>query len=89
MGSRQTVIRSVIATNSAAVFQKAPYAPPAGSRLAGICHPGGVPLPVTVRSKANSGWLRAELWPDAVLSVEGQAKGPVSVRVIRIRVWVP
>jgi hypothetical protein len=54
----------------------------AGNRVAGICHPGGVPLPVTLRSKINTSWLRAELWPDAVVCVEGAAHGPVSVRVI-------
>jgi len=54
----------------------------AGSRLSGIAHPGGVPRPLTAGPVNNSAWMRAELWPDTVVYLEGQPNGNAAVHVV-------
>ena len=53
----------------------------AGSRLAGITHPGGLPRPVTAEQGSPKPWMRAELWADTVICVQGQAKDNAAVQV--------
>lgn len=61
----------------------------AGSRLAGLAHPGGLPGPLTPRpspavGRGESGapWVRIEFWPDAVLLLRGDAAGKIDVQVV-------
>lgn len=55
----------------------------AGSTLAGILHPGGLPRPIGSDARETSaGWQRVELWPDAVVCLCGSPAKGVRVHVI-------
>lgn len=53
----------------------------AGSRLAGLGHPGGLPVALSGAEKALP-WSRIEFWPDAVLFLRGNAQGQTQVQVV-------
>jgi hypothetical protein len=53
----------------------------AASRLAGITHPGGVPRPVNAEPASRSLWMRAELWADTVICLQGHVQGGAAVQV--------
>jgi hypothetical protein len=53
----------------------------AGSRLAGLGHPGGLPFCLNTAEKPAS-WARIEFWPDAVLLLRGDALGKTLVQVV-------
>jgi hypothetical protein len=53
----------------------------AGSRLAGLGHPGGLPICLSGTDKPST-WSRIEFWPDAVLLLRGEAQGQTSVQVL-------
>ncbi|MCS6852986.1 MAG: hypothetical protein NZ700_17660, partial [Gemmataceae bacterium] len=52
----------------------------AGSRLVGLCHPGGLARPITL--PAEEPWQRVELWPDAIVLVHREPGQPAQVAVI-------
>ena len=43
----------------------------AGGRLSGMSHPGGLPRPLCLPPDKQEAWQRVELWPGAVICVEG------------------
>jgi hypothetical protein len=53
----------------------------AGSRLAGLGHPGGLPFHLSGSDKTAS-WSRIEFWPDAVLLLRGDSQGQTLVQVL-------
>lgn len=52
----------------------------AGSTLAGICHPSGLPRSVT--RKPDASFARIELWPDAVIGIRQESHGPLELHVM-------
>jgi hypothetical protein len=54
----------------------------AGAKLAGLTHPGGLPVPLMPGDPSPAVWQRCELWPDAIICVHGAAGGQPRVAVI-------
>ncbi len=54
----------------------------AGSRLAGLGHPGGVPVALGDDAKSAQRWARMEFWPDAVMLVRRETGGAFPVQVL-------
>lgn len=54
----------------------------AGSRLAGLCHPGGLPRSLTPEDDAKTSWQRVELWPDVIVCLHGEPGQPPKVHLI-------
>jgi|GEM_PF-2142548 len=55
----------------------------AGGKLAGICHPGGVPRPLSAQGQAGErAWRRLEAWDGNFVWLEGDARGEVRSRVL-------
>jgi Tfp pilus assembly protein PilN len=52
----------------------------AGGKLVGIGHPAG--LPRSLRTPPDGRWQRIELWPDAVVCLHRDARGPMHVHVV-------
>ena len=44
-----------------------------GGRLLGMSHPGGLPRPLCLPPEGQETWQRVELWPGAVICIEGGA----------------
>ena len=53
------------------------------ARLAGVAHPGGLPLASWKEEKAAGEWRRIEVWDQVIFSVRGSAEGAVETRLIR------
>ncbi len=53
-----------------------------GGRLLGMAHPGGLPRPLCLPRDKQETWQRVELWPGAIICIEGGAnrRSTVSVR---------
>ncbi len=54
----------------------------AGSRLAGLCHPGGLPRSLSPVDDAKSSWQRVELWPDVIVCLHGEPGQQPNVHLI-------
>jgi Tfp pilus assembly protein PilN len=54
----------------------------AGSRLAGLCHPGGLPRSLTPEDDPKSSWQRVELWPDVIVCMHGEPGQSPNVHLI-------
>ncbi|MGE3804511.1 MAG: hypothetical protein AB7K24_07550 [Gemmataceae bacterium] len=54
----------------------------AGSKLAGICHPGALPVPLAADNATAHNWQRVELWPDTVVLLNAEPLEPLRVRII-------
>lgn len=54
----------------------------AGSKLGGIGHPGGLPVPLTPAEEGDPSWQRVELWPDVIVCLHGAPPQPVQVHLI-------
>ncbi|TVS14561.1 MAG: hypothetical protein EA424_18970 [Planctomycetaceae bacterium] len=52
----------------------------AGGSLIGIAHPAG--LPVAIHDQAPASWQRVELWPDSVVCLRRDGRGPLHTHVI-------
>ncbi len=53
----------------------------AGGKLGGICHPGGLPLPLDPALDCRE-WRRLEVWHGSLLSLEGDGGRPARARVL-------
>ena len=56
----------------------------AGGRLAGLCHPAGLPRPLrdrTVASGSSGVWQRVELWPGAIFCLRSTSTRQPSIHV--------
>lgn len=57
----------------------------AGSKLAGIAHPGGLPRETWDVASLSSGqdWRRVEIWDQLTFALQGRADGSVETRIMR------
>lgn len=56
----------------------------AGGKLAGLCHPAGVPRPLQTPTAPSGGtgvWQRVELWPGEIVCVRGTSAHELAVHV--------
>ncbi|MGE3536617.1 MAG: hypothetical protein AB7N91_04160 [Candidatus Tectimicrobiota bacterium] len=54
----------------------------AGGRLAGLCHPGGLPVPLVDGLAPEVVWQRLELWSDTVISVHNDPAYGLQVQIL-------